>query len=151
MHVVALLNELQTEVVDDAWQALGRGRAAHYEAAGEQLTKQRLTDLYSLIVTAIRDRDLVPVTTYAASVARERFDAGYGISEVQTAFNALEESAWRHLVEREPPADLVEPIALLSTALGAGKDELALAYVSLASRRHVPSLDLSALFSGTIS
>jgi hypothetical protein len=107
VDTVALLTEFEAQVVDDAWQALGRSHAGHYEAAGERVTKQRLTDMYGLIVTAIRDRDLSPVTAYAARVARELFDAGYGISEVQTAYNALEEAAWRHLVEREPPAELV--------------------------------------------
>jgi hypothetical protein len=35
--------------------------------------------------------------------------------------------------------------------VGAGKDALAREYVSMASHRHVPSLDLSALFRGTNS
>ena len=38
---------------------------------------------------------------------------------------------------------------LLSTILGFGKDALARRYVSLSSQRHVPTLDLSALFAGT--
>jgi hypothetical protein len=42
-------------------------------------------------------------------------------------------------------------VGLLSTVLGAGKDSLAREYVSLASRQHVTSLDLSTLFEGTSS
>jgi hypothetical protein len=91
------------------------------------------------------------VTRYAESVAHERFNAGFGISEVQTAFNAIEEAAWRGLLASGPAADVVEPIGLLSTVLGAGKDELARTYVSLAASRSVPTLDLSAMFKGTTS
>ena len=50
-----------------------------------------------------------------------------------------------------PGDDLVEAIGLLSTVLGFGKDAVARTYVSRASKRHVTSLDLSALFRGTNS
>ena len=56
---------------------------------------------------------------------------------------------WRRVAADVPPADLAEAIGLLSTILGFGKDALARRYVSLATQRHVPSLDLSALFDGT--
>ena len=56
---------------------------------------------------------------------------------------------WRQVVASVPPEDLAEATGLLSTVLGFGKDVLARAYVSLASQRHVPSLDLTALFAGT--
>ena len=75
--------------------------------------------------------------------------AGFGITEVQTAFNAVEVVMWRRLVAIVPPQDLAEAVGLLSTVLGFGKDVLARRYVALASQRHVPTLDLSALFAGT--
>jgi hypothetical protein len=58
---------------------------------------------------------------------------------------------WRRVVAEVPAADLAEATGLLTTVLGFGKDALARSYVSLASRRHVPSLDLTALFRGTAS
>ncbi len=151
MDVVAQLEKLKPNVVDDAWATVEHSHAAHYEDAGERVTRQRLSDLYDLVVTAIKDRDLTPVTTYAGSLAQERFNAGFGISEVQTAFNAIEGATWRGLLAAGPAVDVVEAIGLLSTVLGAGKDELARSYVSLAARRSVPSLDLSAMFGGTTS
>ncbi|HSN06227.1 MAG TPA: hypothetical protein VLV82_02705 [Candidatus Angelobacter sp.] len=148
MDVSVLLESVRAQVLDEAYAALGSAHVAHYETAGEPLTRQRLADLHDLVVTAIRDRDLTEVTAYSERVAEERFSAGFDISEVQTAFNALEAAMWRHLVAEEPPADLAEAVGLLSTVLGAGKDALARTYVSLAGRRHVPSLDLTALFTG---
>ena len=56
---------------------------------------------------------------------------------------------WRQVVVGVPPAEFAGGIGLLSTILGFGKDALARRCVSLASQRHVPTLDLSALFAGT--
>ena len=151
MDLDTILLKDEPKILDEAFSALQRSHARHYERAGEQLTRQRLADLFTLVVGAIRDRDLSSVVTYSQQVAFERFDAGFDVSEVQTAFNALEEAMWRRVVLAEPAADLAEAIGLLSTVLGAGKDALARQYVSLASRRHVPSLDLSSLFQGTNS
>jgi hypothetical protein len=89
--------------------------------------------------------------SYCDQIAVARFNAGFDVSEVQAAFNALEVAMWRRIVSAEPETDLAEAIGLLSTVLGFGKDALARKYVSLASKRHVPSLDMSALFRGTNS
>ena len=146
-----MLVKAEPHVLDEAFSALQRSHVAHYEAAGELFTRQRLADLFELVVVAIRDRDLAAVGSYSERVAIERFNGGFDVSEVQTAFNALEEAMWRHVVSVEPAPDLAEAIGLLSTVLGFGKDTLARTYVSLACDRHVPSLDLSALFRGASS
>ena len=85
---------------------------------------------------------------YAETVARERYEGGFDVFEVQTAFNVLEEATWRHVVASVDPAGLGEAIGVVATVLGAGKDTLARTYVALATKRHVPSLDLTALFRG---
>lgn len=151
MDLDAILLQAEPRVLDEAFAALQRSHVTHYEAAGERFTREKLADLFHLVVRAIRDRDLSEVVIYSEQVAVERFNGGFDVSEVQTAFNALEEAMWRRVVRGEPPTDLAEAIGLLSTVLGAGKDALARRYVSLASRRHVPSLDLSSLFQGTDS
>lgn len=151
MELDALLDKAKPDVLDEASAALGRLHPTHYGKAGEGFTRQRLTDLYELVVTAIRSKDLAPVRAFAENVASERFDAGFDIAEVQLAFNSLEAAMWRRVVADMPPPELAEAIGLLSTVLGFGKDTLARAYVSLASEKHVPSLDLTALFSGVES
>ena len=151
MELDALLDKAKSDVLDEASQTLGRSHPTHYDKAGEEFTRQRLTDLYELVVTAIRSKDLAPVRAFAENVASERFDAGFDIAEVQLAFNSLEAAMWRRVVADMPPPELAEAIGLLSTVLGFGKDTLARAYVSLASKKHVPSLDLTALFSGVES
>lgn len=135
-------------ILDQAYATLERAHVAHYQAVGEGYTRERLADLFDLVVEAIRTRDLSPVVHAAELIAEERFHSGFDLGEVQTSFNSLEEAMWRRVVAAEPPNELAESIGLLSTVLGAGKDALARTYVSLASHRHVPSLDVSALFLG---
>lgn len=148
MDLDALLLENRSSVLDDAYSTLRRSHASHYEAAGEAFTRHALAELFDLVVDAVRTRDLAGISAYSERVAGERFHHGFDISEVQAAFNALEEAMWRRVVATEPVDELAEAIGLLSTVLGYGKDALARTYVSLASSRHVPSLDLSALFAG---
>ncbi len=148
MDVAALLVTQERDVIDEAYTALERSHVTHYEAAGESFTRKGLTDLFHLVVASIGDRDLAEMSVYAEKVAERRFGQGFDISEVQMAFNALEEAMWRRVVADTPPDELAEAVGLLSTVLGFGKDALARKYVSLASERHVPSLDLSALFAG---
>lgn len=149
MDLDVLLTQAEPGVLDEAYAALQRSQVTHYEEAGEQFTRQRLADLFALVLDAIRTRNLAGISEYCEEIAVERYDQGFGISEVQTAFNALEEAMWRRVISAEATSDLPEAIGLLSTVLGFGKDALARKYVSLASQRHVPSLDLSALFAGT--
>lgn len=123
----------------------------HYETAGASEVQQRLAALYDQLVESIQRRDLGPIVSYAEQVARERFTSGYDLSEVQVAFNALEEATWSRVLDNLEASDFAEAIGLISTVLGAGKDALAREYVSLAAETHIPSLDLRALFSGTAS
>ena len=151
MDLDSLLLEDEESVLDEAYSALHRRHVTHYELAGEAFTRQALAGLFSLVLASIRTRHLAMMRAYAEGIAEERFNDGYDISEVQMAFNSLEEAMWRRVVSAEPRDDIAESIGLLSTVLGYGKDAVARKYLSLAMQRHVPSLDLSALFAGATS
>ena len=148
MQLDTLLSDARSSVLDEAYAVVERSAVTHYERAGEAFTRLALDELFTRVVDAIRTRDLGPLVGHAEHLATERFEHGFDVSEVQVAVNALELAMWRRVVSAAPPADLAEGIGLLSTALGAAKDDLTRTYVSLASRRHVTSLDLSALFDG---
>jgi hypothetical protein len=149
VDVVDILELDRPKVLQESFDSLQRSVTGHYAASGEEFTRERLAALLDVVIASVRDRNLTTMVTYAEGLAAERFHAGFDISEVQTAFNSLEESLWRHLIAEEPANELAEAIGLLSTVLGAGKDALARTYVSLARHRHVPTLDLTALFEGT--
>jgi hypothetical protein len=147
--VTALLEREAVAIVDDAAAALDRSHLAHYEEVGSDERRRRVQSLFDVVITSLNSRDLIPIHRYAEAIAHERFEAGIHIGEVQTAFNVLEEALWRYVVSATDPNDLADAIGLVATVLGAGKDNLARTYVALATERHVPSLDLTALFRGS--
>ena len=131
--------------------ALGDVTSRHYDAAGEAEVRRRLEALLDRALEALAAHDLTPIVSHAQQIARERFSAGYDLSEVQSAFNALEAATWTRVLATLPPDRFARTLGLVSTILGAGKDALARTYVSLATDAHAPSLDLRALFAGTDS
>jgi hypothetical protein len=149
MELVTTLQNSEQEIVGEALSNLEKLHVHHYESAGQRFTRSALDDLFELVVTAIDHRDLAGVIQFAEGIAENRFSAGFDIAEVQSAFNELETAMWRRVVATEAPGDLPEAVGLLSTVFGVAKDALARRYVSLASQKRVPSLDLSALFQGT--
>jgi hypothetical protein len=148
MDLVPGFVEVQSQVLAHAQEGLGRAHLTHYETAGIETSNRRLEELLQLVLRCLDQRDLGPITQYSELVATERFNAGFDIAEVQTAFNVLEEAIWHVVIPRIPPDELVEACGLVGTVLGVGKDVLARTWVQLATSRHVPSLNLGALFEG---
>ena len=148
-ETVEFLARNRKAIASAAEAALERSHSRHYEEAGARAVHVRLETLFDHLLESLEARDLGPVLAYAQQVAEERFQSGYDLSEVQTAFNALEEATWGQILAALDPSQLAEALGLVTTILGAGKDALARQYVSLAARAHAPSLDLRRLFAGT--
>jgi hypothetical protein len=146
-ELLQVLEHDRPSILDAACESLRHSRT-RYESAGPEETRRRVEALYDELLGALSSRDLGSILDYARRLAAERFDSGYDLSEVQSAFNALEESAWTVLCARMRPERLAVSLGLVSTVLGAAKDALGREYVSLASQTHAPSLDLRALFTG---
>jgi hypothetical protein len=146
-ELLQVLEQDRAPIVGAAAESI-RHSHTRYVSAGPDETRRRLEALYAELLEALSSRDLGGVMDYARRLAAERFESGYDLSEVQGAFNALEESAWTVLCVRLQPQQLAVSLGLVSTILGAAKDALGREYVSLASQTHVPSLDMRALFTG---
>ncbi len=149
MNIEDLLRDDEPAILDEAWRAIAR--LEHYQRDGERATRRRLEALHRLVIDAVHTCDLNELLAHAGRIAQERFEAGFALSELQTAFSMLEEAIWRHAVARLPPSELAWGLGLVGTALAHGKDALGRAFVSLAPRAHAPSIDLTALFKGTES
>lgn len=147
--IAAFLSREREAILHAASDSLARMHLRHYESAAPDTVEQRLGTLFDRLVDGVARRNLGPMIAYAEQVAEERYEAGYDLSEVQIAFNALEEAGWSRIIAELDPPELAEALGLVGTVLGAGKDALARRYVSLAADIRAPSLDLTALFSGT--
>ncbi len=150
MELLQLLHDRGESIVDDAFRAVERSHLKSYEQTGMERARQRLRDLFVLTARAVADKQLGPIVAHAETIAGERFASGFDLWEVQTAFNVLEEAIWLRIIKELSPAQYAEALGLVSTVLGAGKDALARAYVSLASKTRAPALDLHSLFSGAV-
>lgn len=145
-QAASFLRRRRAALVDAACVKLMK-RAPRY-AAADVTSTHRLEALLDGVVDALEGRDATPLLTYVRTLAGERFRAGYDLSEVQTAFNALEEAIWTDIFTELPPKQYASVLPYVSALLGGAKDALAREYVTLAARTHVPAVDLEALVRG---
>jgi hypothetical protein len=148
MDLLTLIEKDREGILAEAGKSLSRAHLKHYEQAGAEQTSDRLRSLLELTCECVRKRNLAMMIHHAESIARQRFNAGYDLQEVQTAFNVLEETLWKRIIQQLKPDQFAEALGLIATVLGAGKDMLARTYVSMASKSKSPSLDLRELFEG---
>jgi|SRR5690606_6660458 hypothetical protein len=147
MNIVELLTAAQKEIIEEALHSLSRAHLNSYEKLNEDENRERLNRLYSLVLQSVKDKALLPVISYSEKIAKERYESGFDFKEVHSAYNVLEEVIWKKIIAEIEAAKLGEALGLVSTVLGAGKQSLAAAYISLSSKTKIPSLDLTSLFS----
>lgn len=151
MTLLQLLDDHAAEIVDEALASAQRMNLQHYQDSGTEATRARLQALFDLTLVALRSNSPAPVRLHAEKIAEERFRTGYGLGEVQTAFNTLEEALWKVVMRDLPPVQLGAALADISTVLGTGKDALARTYVVLATKTGSTSLHLENLHKGSTS
>jgi hypothetical protein len=149
MSVDVVLRCSADEIVEEAYGELHPSVHPHYHALGESPTRSYLAELCGVVVRGVADREAVHMVEHAERIAEERYHAGFDLSEVQAAFNAVEQAMWRRVTTAEEPGEMLASVGVLSSVLGAGKDALARVYVLLASQRHAPHVDVAALYAGT--
>ena len=146
MDLKELLKTQSAEILKSAIQSLNCAHLKSYDKSSESENKKRLLNLLTLTEKCVDEKKLLPMKEYSAKIAKERFDAGFDLHEVHTAFNALEEEIWNRVTKNISAENLGEALGLISTVLGAGKEELALTYVQLASKTKTQTLNLTELF-----
>jgi len=146
LHEILVNN--QTDIINEAFYSLERSHLKHYDTSRADENWQRLAKLFDLTLNGVKNKSLVDMVTYSEKIAKERYDSGFDLHEVHTAYNVLEESIWKAIIKEIDSADLAESLGLISTVLGTGKESLAIAFVSLSGRQRVKSLNLSQLFRG---
>lgn len=136
MTLTELLREDTELLVGGAVAEVHQARLEHYEEEGIQALRQRLKVILELTLDCIETGRADAIVDWATQVAKERFDAGYDLGELQTALNIVEEALWKRLLSSRRPQDLAHDLGLVNYVLGMAKDALARTYVSLARRRY---------------
>jgi hypothetical protein len=144
VNLADLLHEDGAVIVDEAVRAVAR--MEHYRRDGEDVTRRRVEALYAHLLRAVHEMDLDELLAHARGVAQERFTAGFELSELRSAFVALEEAIYRRALARLSREDATWGLGVVTTALVQARLELGQAFVALAPIAHAPSIDLSVLF-----
>lgn len=149
MNLLTLLKNYKQEIVEEAYQNFEPVKLHGYTKVGEERTKEKMCNLYNVLIECVENKTLIPVLSHTEKIANERYQSGYDLHEIQTVINALEQSVWKRVFSKIEPEKYPKYLGLVSTVLGAGKDNLARTYVELASKIKVPTLNLQALFTGS--
>jgi hypothetical protein len=146
MELNEFLNSHKTDILNEAAETLQRAQLKSYSASTSEKNKNRLEQLLQHTITGVQSKNLVGMIEYAEKIAQERFEAGFDLHEVHTAFNVLEETIWKMIIDNFEPSGLGKALGLVSTVVGAGKESLAITYVSLSGKNKTKTLNLSELF-----
>ncbi len=148
MELTEALETNAERLVADAVELLEHRLVPPFKHVEPEVLTERLGRSMQTLITALRDRSPLPVIEHGKRVAHARFHAGYQLEEIQTAFNALEETIWQFLVDEVESEDLAEGLVMVAHVIGAIKDQLGRTYVELASHHRAPSINTSRLFAG---
>jgi hypothetical protein len=151
MELITLLEKNIDEIVEISCKQICEVKLKGYAKEGSSITKQKLTSLYKKLIDCVKTKELIPMLQYTEKIAKDRFNSGYDLYEVQTAINTLEELIWQKIFKNVKPEKLAIALGLVSTILGAGKDNLARTYVSLASKTKSSTVNIQNLLHGSES
>jgi methylmalonyl-CoA decarboxylase len=144
----AVLASAGDRVVGEAVAALERRHQAHYQVSSPQERRRYMRDLFELVVQCVHEGDAEPIIVASRQIAADRFEAGFGIAQIQGTFDVLADVLWRHIASTLAGDQRIETLRLVNTILGAGKDTLAQTYVDRASRGRSPLDEQSAASRG---
>ena len=133
MSIQKVLMNRSPEIVSKAVHVLESARLKSYELQDSDTIWTRLRSLLEVAERCLRDKDGLPMVRHAEDLARRRYMEGYGLHEVQTAFNSLEEALWEQMMSDIEPTEFLAAMGMVSSIIGMGKDALARTYVELSS------------------
>ncbi len=128
-----LFVEWRDDLVERALAELRSAHLAHYEKEGSDILRERLSALCDLAERCLADHSAEPAIEHARRIARERYEAGYHLGEVQISISVLEEAVCQRALASFNPEEVARALGLLITIFDLTKDTLAQVYVDLAS------------------
>lgn len=129
MPVVQVLQENYYELIEDTIQHLFRADLDHYCDCPREENNKRATDFLDLMIGSLEQKDLRALLEYVEKLSADRFNDGYGLTEVQRAFNGLKKEIWKRVVENLEPEYHAKALGLINTTIDEAKDLIANRYV----------------------
>ena len=130
MTFIELLKTNPDKILFDATEFLVRSNLEHYNKLNPERVRARLARLYFITRECAELNSNEPMQKYIQEIAKERFESGYELYEVQTAINILEECLWKNIVERVNTNEQISGLFRSHEILCAAKGSLAKSYVA---------------------
>lgn len=128
---IPAIKAAQARLANAVLESLRSSHAPHYRTADVDVLRDRAEVLAERLVCSVTDESAALVN-HVRRIAEERMDEGYALEEVQLALNVLEGEAWAVTVEAAGAGagapELVAQLSLLTSVVGAAKDQLARVY-----------------------
>ena len=80
--------------------SLERSHLKHYDTSRADENWQRLAKLFDLTLNGVKTKSLVDMVIYSEKIAKERYESGFNLHEVHTAYNVLEELFGKPLLKK---------------------------------------------------
>lgn len=100
MTFLELLKSNPDKILFDATEFLVRSNLEHYNKLNPERVRARLARLFFITRECVELNSNDSIKKYMEDIAKDRFESGYELYEVQTAINILEECLWKNIVER---------------------------------------------------
>ena len=149
MELADFLRDRSNLILDKAEGRIRHAHLTHYEQAGPNYLRERLSILYDFVLRYIRENRFELIGGHMEKIAGQRYHDGFDLAEIQTAINELEKAVWDKIVEESSPSVYGEYLGVISTVFGAAKDVLSQKYVALAAQMRAPCVDSGELAKGT--
>ena len=153
-NIISFLNRSREEIIEAEIRGLRELHAPHYQDIDLNAVQLRAIRLVESFLASLKAGP-ASFVEYMDSVARERFQEGFFLDEIQAALNILGEKVWEIVAYRAPLKERVNYLGQVSGTIGAAKDQLAHVYTEkfkrAESRAAALQSRLDELFAGTVS
>ena len=131
MNLSRLLDQWSDDLARRSCFALHDARLKHYEGEDREENRRRLQAWLDWTSRSLSDGRADQVVEHTRRIAEERFNEGYGLSEVQTSINIVEEALSKRILATMLPGEAAGALCLINALFSVVKDVLAQTYVDL--------------------
>ncbi len=131
MQIIECLEKKSDEILDEATEHFMQSRPEHYKSVNPEEIRRRLQILRDHVFKTVATGSYRDLIAHAQKVAADRYAAGCSLSEVQTAFDVLEETIWDQIRCEARPDELAASGWLIDLAVNTARGAVARTYFSL--------------------
>jgi methylmalonyl-CoA decarboxylase len=129
----AVLADAEDRIIDEAVAVLAQ-RDQERRSSRPDEHRRDVRQLFHLVLRSMHAGRAEQIIRPSEQIAAHCYAAGVDFTEAQEAFTVLAGVLWRFLTGALAGEQMVQALGLLNAIVGAGKDALARAYVTLATR-----------------